>query len=67
MKKLLLSLVAFISFASLGFAVLVVESSLVDFSFIDDFNPTMLGDILKFVGGAQTGNLNFSVDRLDVL
>ncbi|HEX2855237.1 MAG TPA: TonB-dependent receptor [Opitutaceae bacterium] len=32
-------------------------------SFIDDVNPTMLGDLLKFVGGAQTGNLNFSVDR----
>jgi len=32
-------------------------------SFIDDVNPTMLGDMLKFVGGAQTGNLNFSVDR----
>lgn len=32
-------------------------------SFIDDLNPTMLGDVLKFVGGAQTGNLNFSVDR----
>lgn len=32
-------------------------------SFIDDVNPTMLGDMLKYVGGAQTGNLNFSVDR----
>ncbi|HEU5078969.1 MAG TPA: TonB-dependent receptor [Opitutaceae bacterium] len=32
-------------------------------NFIDDVNPTMLGDMLKFVGGAQTGNLNFSVDR----
>jgi iron complex outermembrane receptor protein len=30
---------------------------------IDDVNPTMLGDMLQYVGGAQTGNLNFSVDR----
>lgn len=32
-------------------------------NFIDEVNPAMLGDLLKYVGGAQTGNLNFSVDR----
>jgi len=32
-------------------------------AFIEDKAPVMLGDLLKFVGGAQTGNLNFSVDR----
>lgn len=32
-------------------------------AFLDDLNPTMQGDVLKYVGGAQTGNLNFSVDR----
>lgn len=32
-------------------------------AFMNDLNPSILSDVLRYVGGAQQGNLNFSVDR----
>lgn len=32
-------------------------------TFMDEANAAMVADMLKYVGGGQTGNLNFSVDR----
>ena len=32
-------------------------------AFMNDLNPAILADALRYVGGAQQGNLNFSVDR----
>jgi len=31
--------------------------------FIDDINPTLVVDMLKYVGGGQAGNINFADDR----
>lgn len=32
-------------------------------TFIDDINPTLVVDALKYVGGGQAGNINFADDR----
>lgn len=32
-------------------------------TFIDDVNPTLVVDMLKYVGGGQAGNINFADDR----
>lgn len=32
-------------------------------AFIDDINPTLVVDTLKYVGGGQAGNINFADDR----
>ncbi len=32
-------------------------------SFLDDVNPTILAKVLNYVGGAQTGTISWSVDR----
>jgi iron complex outermembrane receptor protein len=32
-------------------------------TFIDDVNPTLVVDLLKYVGGGQAGNINFADDR----
>ena len=32
-------------------------------NFLTDVNPSILADALRYVGGAQQGNINFSVDR----
>ena len=32
-------------------------------AFIDDLNPTLVVDTLKYVGGGQAGNINFADDR----
>ncbi|MEO6992841.1 MAG: secretin and TonB N-terminal domain-containing protein [Lacunisphaera sp.] len=54
-----------LSTTRMGVALADLPQSLVvlNKSFLDDVNPTILANALNYVGGAQSGTINWSVDR----